>query len=72
MSAWNDFDIFHLPAHCVALEVVEEITTIYPDRTGKTQRTGRAWFDAYLNEFHDGWGKLRGEVLRWRAEVSNG
>lgn len=72
MSEWNNFDVFHLPPHCVMLEVVEEIATIYPDHAGKTQRAGgRAWYDTYLGEFHDGWGKLRGEVLRWRAEVSN-
>ncbi len=61
------FDALHVPSHCKALDVEEELTTVYEGgRVEKRRRTIRCWYDQYLGRFSTEWGTLRGVVLRWK------
>lgn len=67
MIDWQPFDVFHLPPHCVSVEVEEQETFYYDGATDTKTRTITAYYDAQLSEFHcPGYGRLRGDVLRWR------
>lgn len=61
---WQDFDIFHLPPHCLEVEVEVERTLPYG---GSERQVIVAYYDAVLNEVRNTWGRVRGTVLRWKV-----
>jgi len=67
LGEWYDYNILSLPPHCVLLHVEEEIVTEYTNSADSRVRQILAWYDSYLDEFHNSSGKLRGKVLRWRV-----
>lgn len=65
---WYPYDALHIPPHCVPLNVKETLTHDYTNGPKQEQRVTSAWFDYYLLEFHNEWGKLSGKVTEWSVD----
>lgn len=68
---WYDFDALHIPPQMENLRVEVEQTMEYDgEQVEAITRETSAYYDAMLNEFHNAWGKINGQVKRWKVDES--
>lgn len=64
-----EYSALGIPPAYVNLIVEIEETHRYTSRDVIETRTATAYFDPALSEFHDSYGCVRGNVLRWKVQV---
>ena len=66
MTVWTEYTALGIPPAYIDLDLEVEVIRPYDGENIKEVVRTTGYFDPALNEFHDSWGCVRGDVLRWR------